>query len=84
MTIDFEVGLTFLMLAIICFNTITGSFQPGFCPNNVGCRVALTFDQSGGRSVTLNGPDIRVLFNGTLGRNIWLVRTFIFMREIFL
>ncbi|KAK3796923.1 hypothetical protein RRG08_032228 [Elysia crispata] len=51
---------------------LSGSFQPGFCPNNVGCRVALTFDQSGGRSVTLNGPDIRVLFNGTLGRNIWL------------
>ncbi|GFS13654.1 laminin subunit alpha, partial [Elysia marginata] len=51
---------------------ISGKFEPGFCPNNVGCRVALTFDQAGGRKIGLNGPGIRVVFNGTLGRTVYL------------
>ncbi|RUS82429.1 hypothetical protein EGW08_009817 [Elysia chlorotica] len=62
---------------------LSGRFQPLFCPNNVGCRATITFDQSGGRNVTLTGPEIRVLFNGTLGRNIWLDYLIVFPADQF-
>ncbi|GFO21134.1 laminin subunit alpha-3 [Plakobranchus ocellatus] len=51
---------------------IPGMFSPTFCPNSVGCRVVITFDPPGQSSVRLLGSDIRVLFNGTMGHDIWL------------
>uniref|UniRef100_A0A0B7BNE7 Laminin subunit alpha n=1 Tax=Arion vulgaris TaxID=1028688 RepID=A0A0B7BNE7_9EUPU len=67
-----EPGLSIPVTVYVDGKVSTGVFNPHFCPSAVGCRGTITFDQSGGNTIRLTGTDVRAVFNGTKGGQIWL------------
>jgi len=65
-------------------NHITGVFRPRFCPTTSGCRGLVTFDDDL-RNKIIGGSNgkIRISFNNTSGRTIWMVSiTFLKLFEV--